>query len=197
MITLGNGLHDVNAEEALSVFQSRLEILTRLRPTGPAPTLDNSILATKTNVANCLLKLGRVAEGIAIQEEIYADHLKRHGTSHPETVRAGFSRAITLVNYGQFNRAKTFMRETDLITIFQRTYGADNPWTFQARGVYADALIRSNDTTPDDLREAVNILEDSTRRARRVLGTSHPEYIGYEQRRDIARERLKLMLAGA
>ena len=70
--------------------------------------------------------------------------------------------------------------------------------TFQARGVYADALVRSYDTTPDDLREAVNILEDSTRRARRVLGTSHPEYLAYEQRRDFARERLKrMLLAGA
>ena len=85
------------------------------------------------------------------------------------------------------------MRETDLINIFQRTYGADNPWTFQARGVYADALVRSYDTTPDDLREAVDILEDSTRRAGRVLGTSHPEYLGYEQRRDWAREVLKRM----
>ena len=138
-----------------------------------------------------------MAEGVIIQQEIYADHLQRHGTSHPETVRAGFTRAITLVNHGQFKLAKTFMRETDLITIFQRTYGADNPWTFQARGVYADALVRSYDTTPDDLREAVNILEDSTRRARRVLGTSHPEYLAYEQRRDFAREQLKIMLAGA
>ena len=66
--------------------------------------------------------------------------------------------------------------------------------TFQARGVFAETLLRSDDATPDDVREAVEILEDSTRRAGRVLGTSHPEYQGYEQRRDYAREALTRML---
>ena len=79
-----------------------------------------------------------------------------------------------------------------------RTYGADNVYTFQARGIFAETLINSDGATSKDLREAVDILEDATRRARRVLGKSHPEYRAYEQRRDFARERLKrMLLAGA
>ena len=43
-----------------------------------------------------------------------------------------------------------------------------------ARTLYAVALYMDSGATLDDLREAVNMLEDVERTARRVLGGAHP-----------------------
>ena len=48
------------------------------------------------------------------------------------------------------------------------------------RKVYADALCKDPAATLDDLREAVTILEETTRIARRVLGGAHPVTVGIE-----------------
>ena len=42
------------------------------------------------------------------------------------------------------------------------------------RATYAKALYEDDSATLDDLREAVDTLEDSERIARRVLGSTHP-----------------------
>ena len=49
-----------------------------------------------------------------------------------------------------------------------------------SRWVYAAALYEDNDTTLDDLREAVTTLEDAERIARRVLGGAHPIVVDME-----------------
>ena len=40
--------------------------------------------------------------------------------------------------------------------------------------IYAAALCNDDNSTLDDLREAVTMLEETTRIARRVLGSAHP-----------------------
>ena len=40
--------------------------------------------------------------------------------------------------------------------------------------IYADSLYKDPPATLDDLREAVTMLEDTERTARRVLGGAHP-----------------------
>ena len=45
---------------------------------------------------------------------------------------------------------------------------------------YADALYRDPGATLDDVREAVETLEDTARTARRVLGGAHPTVEGAE-----------------
>ena len=40
--------------------------------------------------------------------------------------------------------------------------------------IYADSLYKDPTATLDDLREAVTMLEDTERIARRVLGGAHP-----------------------
>ena len=42
------------------------------------------------------------------------------------------------------------------------------------RSVYAKTLCRDPNATLDDMREAVNTLEEVERTARRVLGGAHP-----------------------
>ena len=52
--------------------------------------------------------------------------------------------------------------------------GESNELTLQMRWNYAKALYQDDCATLDDLREAVNTLEEVERTARRVLGGSHP-----------------------
>ena len=42
------------------------------------------------------------------------------------------------------------------------------------RSYYAEALYKTDGAALDDLREAVNTLEETARIARRVLGGAHP-----------------------
>ena len=55
----------------------------------------------------------------------------------------------------------------------------------------AQSLYRDADATLDDLREAVTILEDAERTARRVLGGAHPVTYGVEQTLRNARAALR------
>ena len=52
--------------------------------------------------------------------------------------------------------------------------------TLNLRWYYADALYKDPAATPDDIREALTMLEETARIARRVFGTAHPTTIGIE-----------------
>ena len=49
------------------------------------------------------------------------------------------------------------------------------------RRIYAQTLYKDDAVTLDDLREAVETLEDAGRTARRVLGGAHPTAAGMEK----------------
>ena len=49
------------------------------------------------------------------------------------------------------------------------------------RKIYGDSLCRADGATLDDVREAVETLEDTERTARRVLGAAHPTTVGIER----------------
>ena len=53
-------------------------------------------------------------------------------------------------------------------------------YTLRVRTLYAVALYMDSGATLDDLREAVNMLEDVERTARRVLGGAHPDVVRIE-----------------
>ena len=59
------------------------------------------------------------------------------------------------------------------------------------RWLYAMALYRDAGASLDDLREAVTMLEDTTRTARRVLGGAHPTTRGIERALRDARAALR------
>ena len=52
--------------------------------------------------------------------------------------------------------------------------GESNGLTLSMKQMYAMALYGDTGATLDDLREAVTMLEDTERTARRVLGAAHP-----------------------
>ena len=51
----------------------------------------------------------------------------------------------------------------------------------RARTIYALTLFEDTDATLDDVREAVETLEETERIARRVLGGAHPLTAGMEK----------------
>ena len=68
------------------------------------------------------------------------------------------------------------MRKT--IPVTRRVLGERDALSLKMRWIYADAVYKDPAATLDDLRESVNTLEDTERKARRVLGGSHPDVVG-------------------
>ena len=58
--------------------------------------------------------------------------------------------------------------------VARRVLGEGCETTLKMRWLYARALYEDPAATPDDLREAVTALVETTRTARRVMGGAHP-----------------------
>ena len=64
--------------------------------------------------------------------------------------------------------------------VARRILGDSHDITLGMRREYAHTLYRDDGATLDDLREAVDTLEETTRTARRVLGGAHPLTVDIE-----------------
>ena len=65
------------------------------------------------------------------------------------------------------------------------------------RSLYTRAIYEDPAATLDDLREAVNMLEDAGRTARRVLGGAHPITVGLERALRLAQAAHRLSALGS
>ncbi len=72
----------------------------------------------------------------------------------------------------RFEEAKSLLCKTTLVAC--RVLGESHDITIRLRWIYARTLYEDTGATLDDLREAVTMLEETERTARRVLGGSHP-----------------------
>ncbi len=84
----------------------------------------------------------------------------------------------SLFDLQRFEEAKALLRKT--LPVTRRVLGDSNHVTLTMRWNYADALYMDASATLDDLREAVNMLEELERTARRVLGGAHPLSVSIE-----------------
>ena len=75
--------------------------------------------------------------------------------------------------------------------------GESHETTLRMRQSYAAALYNDPGATLEDLREAVTTFEDIGRIARRVLGGTHPYFLGIENSLRIARAALRARESGA
>ena len=89
-----------------------------------------------------------------------------------ETVTAANNYAISLLEQGHFEETKSLLRPT--LPIVQRVLGDNNELVFRMKKVYVEAFLLDGAATPDEFREAVTMIEDTERTARRVLGGTHP-----------------------
>ena len=91
-----------------------------------------------------------------------------------DTLVAAINFANCLVSLERFEDAKSLMRKA--MPVVRRVH----EYTLKMRSLYTRAIYEDPAATLDDLREAVNMLEDAGRTARRVLGGAHPITKGVE-----------------
>ena len=72
----------------------------------------------------------------------------------------------------RYAEAKALMRKTTPVA--RRAFGDSHDLALQTRRNYVRTLFRDPSATLDDLREAVETLEEAERTTQRVLGGEHP-----------------------
>ena len=100
------------------------------------------------------------------------------GEEKKQTLQAACNYAATLKDLRRFEEARSLMRRT--IPVAQRVLGANAEVTLRMRWSYSESLYKDPAATLDNLREAVTMLEDIERTARRTLGGAHPFTVDIE-----------------
>ena len=126
----------------------------------------------QTNLAITYGELGRLEEALLLRQDVYSGWSKRHGVEHRDTLRAANNYAWGLLRLQRFEEAKALVRKT--MPVARRVLGENHDLMLMMRWAYARALYEDPGATLDDLREAVDTLEEIERTARRVFGGTHP-----------------------
>jgi tetratricopeptide (TPR) repeat protein len=167
MTVLGNGLSVAqHHEDALPVREAELSILRRLG----AP--EDDFLVAQSNLSITYERLGRLKEALRVRQDVYSGRLRLGGEEHEETIRAANNYALSLNDLKRHGEAKSLLRKT--VPVARRVLGQNHELVLRMRLCCAYVLYDDTDATLDDLREAVNELEETTRTARQVLGDAHP-----------------------
>ena len=99
-----------------------------------------------------------------------------------------------LLELKRFEEAKSLLRK--LLPVARRALGNSHEFTLRMRLHYSLMLYQDPGATLDDLREAVEILEDAERIARRVFGDAHPLTVEIGKSLRTAREVLRVRSDG-
>ena len=142
------------------------------------------------NLANTYAHIGRNEDSLRIHREVYTGYVRIYGREHIETLREALCYAMALVDSRRFEEVKALLRKT--LPVARRLLGDGNETTLKMRKNYAQALCEDTGATLDDLREAVNTLEETERTAKRVLGGAHPTTTGIEDALHDARAYLRV-----
>ena len=168
MTLLGAGLTEAHHHEAaVSVKEAELAMMRRL---GGSET---DMLIVQGNLANAYIHLERFQEkALRLKRDVYSGWKKLNGEEHILTFKAGNNYAISLVDLGRIEEAKSLLLE--MTPVARRVLGEADLGMLRMRWICAMALYKDDCATLDDIREAVNTLEELERTARRVLGSAHP-----------------------
>ena len=173
MTHLGAGLFNAeHYEEALSVKEAVLSMQQRLGAS------ENDILVSQTNLANTYHALGRLEQALQLERDVYYESLRLLGEEDEGTLISVSNYATSLRVLKRFEEARSLLRKT--IPVARRVRGDSHRITRTMRWNYAKALWDDTGATLDDLREAVTMLEELERTARRVLGGAHPDTAEFE-----------------
>ena len=181
MENLGRSLQKTEPEVALAIFEI---ILARRIDIGDVvlegATLAQDVCYFRGLIANCLSKLGRHDECLALRREVWA-----------ESRRVG-----VLVNYGAAIDLGCSLLEDDpmssiseaieltreLIPLALEEYGPQAPITNKLRHILAIALCSLPRLSLDSMIEGEAILAGVVRQADRALGPEHPDVPGLHRR---------------
>ena len=183
MTVLGNSLSSAQRhEDALAVREAELAMERRVGAS------EGHILAVQGNLACTYQKLGRHEEANRMLQDVYSGYLKIMGEEHPQTLLAANNYAHTLLELQRFEEAKALLRKS--MPVARHVLGEHDTLMLRMRQIYAETLYKDVGATLDDLREAVTMLEDTDRIARRVLGGAHPLTTGIEDELEASRAAL-------
>ena len=200
MTELGNGLSAANHhEDALSVREAELAMHLRLDADADEDYYSDeddseSLLTVQSNLACSYYHLGRYEESLRLRREVYLKRLKVfriYGEEDRDLLIEANNLAASLLQRRSFKVAKHLLRKW--IPVARRVLGDSNEITLQLRRTYGEALYKNVDATLDDLREAVEALEDVGRIARRVFGSAHPTTASVECALETSRAMLRAL----
>ena len=171
MRVLGNSLCDTKLyADALSVYEAEFSTLPRVGGS------EEAMLGVQGNLATLYHMLGDHVRALQLDRDAYFGYVKIHGEEEKDSLVAAFNYTVALHNLKQFEEAKLLLRKT--MPVARRALGNSNEITFAMKKIYAEALYNDPAATLDDIREAVTMLEDMERIARRVFGGAHPTAAG-------------------
>ena len=174
MRQLGNGLSEAkHHEDAASVREAELAMLRRL-----GGSEDDILITCRAILRSRMMRLDGLKRPYACGEDVYSRRLKLSGEEHERPSEQPTTTRASLLKVERFEEAKSVLRKT--IPVARRVLGEDSDHTLRMRRIYATALYKDPAATLDDLREAVTTLEETDRRARRVLGGAHPLVAGMQ-----------------
>ena len=123
--------------------------------------------------------LGRHDKALTLYRMIYARAVKAFGTSHKQTLSFALNLAMSLCLTGNFTEAISFLRPR--IIEAKKALGPENRLTLMFCASLAQDLFLDDGASPEQLREAVEILERTVRTGQRVLGGQHPQTIEFQE----------------
>ena len=183
MNVLAGGLHKAeHNEDALSVQEADLAMMRRLG------TPENHLLGMQGNLANTYQVLGQLEKALSMRRDVYSGRMRLNGEEHKLTCGAANNYALSLNGLQRYAEAKALLRKT--VPVARRVLGENDDMTLRIQWNYAEALWQDDGATLDNVREAVNTLEDTEQTARRVLGGAHPTTITIGQTLQNARAAL-------
>ena len=147
-------------------------------------------LVTEANIANCLLKIGRVEECIARMRVNFAATQRECGSEDELTLIAASTFSNALAEAQDYAGCTQFIQENSVLDTAGRVLGPENIATIYLRRNQARALYQPSEAPLEDVRRAVEILEDVSAISNRVLGRDHPGAQKIQQHLDAAREKL-------
>ena len=150
---------------------------------------EDEMLNAQSNLAITYARLGRSQESLGMLRAVYSGRLKLFGEDNEHTLSAANNYAHCLTQLLHFEEAKALYRK--MIPVMRRSLGDSDELTLGMRSSYAEALSEDPTATLDDLREAVNTLEDMVPTARRVFGPSHPTTAKIERALRLSRSTLR------
>ena len=133
---------------------------------------EDNILAVQGNLAGAYYAVGRFEEALSLRRDVYSGTLKLYGEESFETLREANNYAALLKELKHFTLARSVLHKA--IPVARRILGASHQITITMRTQSAATFLHNPGATLDEIREAINTLEEIEPIARRVLGIAHP-----------------------
>ena len=125
---------------------------------------------------------------LSIRREVYIGHLRLYGENHRKTLLEANNLASLLIGLQRFKEVRSLLRKA--LPVARRLLGAEHEVTLSIREDFSGAILEDGDSSAEEKRKAVRMLEDTIRVMRRVLGTSHPTTLHAQKSLDVNQKKV-------